>query len=77
MKGIRLSHGVVFVFDGVHTVRLSPSGKCEPSPITYHTLEHELQTEPPHTWEYLTEGDIRGLDGFAQIENVFRTLQTH
>ena len=77
MKGIRLSHGVVFVFDGVHTVRLLPSGKCEPSSVTYYTLEHELQTEPPHTWKYLTEGDIRGLDGFAQIENVFKTLHTY
>ena len=70
MKGIRLSHGAIFVTDGTHTVRLLPSGKCTVSPISYATLEWDLRTESPSAWEYLTDGDIRSLgeEIVAQIE---------
>ena len=61
LRGIRLSHGAVFVTDGTFTVRLLPSGECGPSPISYMVLEHDLAFEPPSTWEYLTEGDILAL----------------
>ena len=81
MKGIKLSHGAVFVYDGLFTVKLSRSGECGPSPVTYPVLEWDLRTEPPDSWEYLTEGDIRGLaDGgydkiFAAIEKIHKTLK--
>ena len=80
MKGIRLSHGAVFVYDGLVTVKLSKSGECGPSPIAYPVLEWDLRTEPPSTWEYLTEGDICGLtDGgyekiCAALEKMHKTL---
>ena len=61
LRGIRLSHGAVFVTDGTFTVRLLPSGKCDLSPILYMVLERDLAFEPPSTWEYLTEGDILAL----------------
>ena len=63
MKGIRLSHGVIFVTDGINTVRLLPSGECGTSPVLYGSLEWELSAEPPHTWEYIYEQDIRNLEG--------------
>ena len=47
MNGIRLSYGMVFVSDGLFTVRLSASGECEPSPVLLPSLEWELRTEPP------------------------------
>ena len=61
LRGIRLSHGAVFVTDGTFTVRLLPSGECGLSPILYTVLERDLAFEHPSTWEYLTEGDILGL----------------
>ena len=61
MKGIRLSHGAVFVTDGLWTVRLLPSGKCTPSPISYAILEHDMASEPPSRWEYIGEGEILSL----------------
>ena len=76
MQGIRLSHGAVFVTDGVFTVRLLPSGKCGASPVTYHTLEWELRTEPPSTWEYISELEIRNLPdgGFEKISAAFEDI---
>ena len=81
MKGIKLSHGAVFVYDGLFTVKLSKSGECGPSPITYQVLEWDLRTESPDSWEYLTEGDICGLaDGgydkiCAAFEKIHKTLK--
>lgn len=69
MNGIRLSHGAVFVSDGLCTVRLLPTGECGPSPVLLPTLEWELRTEPPGTWDYMTEAEIRALPdgGFEKI----------
>lgn len=61
MKGIRLSHGTIFVTDGIVTVRLLTSGECGASPISYAVLEHDLSTEPPSSREYISEGEIRAL----------------
>ena len=61
MKGIRLSHGAIFVTDGLFTVRILPSGECGASPMTYGTLEWELASEPPHKWEYISETEIKNL----------------
>ena len=81
MKGIKLSHGAVFVYDGLFTVKLSKTGECGPSPITYPVLEWDLRTESPDSWEYMTESDIRGLpDGgydkiCAAFEKIHKTLK--
>ena len=81
MKGIRLSHGTVFVTDGLTTIRLLPSGECGASPIAYEVLEWDLRTEPPESWEYLTESDIRALadDGYSKIctalEKILRIIE--
>lgn len=80
MKGIRLSHGTVFVTDGTFTVRLLSTGECGASPVTYNTLEWELRTEPPHTWDYIWDEEIRNLpDGgyekiIAAFEKIYGTL---
>lgn len=80
MKGIRLSHGTIFVKDGITTVRLLKSGECGISPISYEVVEWDLRTEPPETWEYISEEEIRALpDGAYEkiakvIEDVERTL---
>ena len=63
MRGILLSHGVLFVECGLITVKVSKSGKCGVSPIMFGTLEWDLRTEPPNTWDYVSEAYIRSLDG--------------
>ncbi len=76
MRGIRLAHGVVFVTDGLNTVRLLPSGECGISPILYGSLEWDLRTEPPEQWEYLSESQIRNLPngGYDKIMAVFAEI---
>lgn len=76
MKGIRLSHGAVFVTDGVHTVRLLPSGECGTSPVLYGALEWELRCEPPHTWDYIGEWEIQNLPdgGGEKIRAAFEKI---
>ena len=82
MKGIRLSHGAVFVSDGLFTVRLLPTGECEPSHVLLQSLEWELRTEPPHTWDYMTEAEIRALPGggyekiCAVLEKMYGVTET-
>ena len=76
MNGIRLSYGTVFVSDGLFTVRLSASGECEPSSVLLPSLEWELRTEPPHTWDYMTEAEIHALPngGFEKILAVLERM---
>ena len=76
MKGIRLSHGAIFVTDGLLTVRYLKSGECDISPIGYSSLEWDLRTEPPDKWEYIDENDIRALpDGaYEKITAVFERI---
>ena len=61
MRGIKLERGATFVEHKGLTVRILRSGKIGVSPIMFAALEWDLRTEPPSTWEYLTEGDIRAL----------------
>lgn len=70
MRGIKLERGATFVEHKGLTVRILRSGKIGVSPIMFAALEWDLRTEPPSTWEYLTEGDIRALgeETVAQIE---------
>lgn len=76
MKGIKLSHGVIFVTDGTYTVRLLKDGTCGTSPVLYETLEWELMTEPPSTYEYLTERDIVNLPngGYEKIKKALNRI---
>ncbi len=78
MQGIRLSHGAVFVSDGLNTVRLLPDGKCGTSPMTLPALEWDLRTEAPSTWEYLTEDDIKNLPdgGYEKIQAAFARTES-
>ena len=77
MRGIRLSHGVLFVTDDHLTVRLLPSGECGASPISYEVLEWDLRTEPPDSWDYLDEAAIRALPdgGFESIRSAFAKMR--
>ena len=67
MRGIRLRHGVTFVeYEGI-TVRIRANGECGLSPISLSSLEWDLRTEPPHTWDYITRSDVD--------ENTFREIE--
>ena len=69
MKAIKLSHGVIFVKkDGV-TVKVMPNGEVGLSPILFESLEWDLRTENPSTWEYLLQSDILGL-GKQTVEKI-------
>ncbi|MBR5251020.1 MAG: hypothetical protein IKV38_03280 [Clostridia bacterium] len=65
MKAIRLKHGVVFVKIDNFTFKVLPDGTCDFSPVTFEVLEWDLKTEPPSTWEYLTQGEICSLPNDA------------
>lgn len=77
MKGIRLSHGTVFATDGLTTARLLKSGECGVSPISYEVLEWDLRTEPPESWEYIFEAELRELPdgGYEKIAAVFERVR--
>ena len=61
MKGIKLCHGVMFVKCDYTTVRVLANGECGVSPITFENLEWDLRTEPPESWEYVSEDEIRSM----------------
>ena len=63
MKAIRLSHGVMFVKCNGVTVRVLTDGECSLAPMDYDVLEWDLRTESPDSWEYISEGEIREMDG--------------
>lgn len=71
MNGIRLSHGVTFITDGLITVRVLKNGECGISPVTYNTLEWELQSESPKKWEYVTQGEIESMPEYEKIVEIF------
>ena len=76
MKGIVIQGGATFVEQDGVTVRIL-HGKCELSPVLLGSLEWELRTEPPDTWDYLTESDIRGLgeELFSEIERIVNEVK--
>lgn len=62
MRGIKLSHGVIFIeCEGV-PIRINADGKCALSPIQLPSLEWDLRTEPPESWTYITQSDIDSLE---------------
>ena len=74
MEGIRLSHGGVFVTNGISTVRILKNGEVGYSPISYFVLERDLSTEPPSSWEYMTDGEIRSLPEWDKISALFEKI---
>lgn len=72
MKGIQIIGGAAFVEHEGITVRIL-NGKCTLSPILLPSLEWDLRTEPPHTWDYLCESDIRAL-GDGIYDEIIRTV---
>ena len=71
MRGIRLSNGVMFVTDGISTVRIRKNGEVGFSPISYFVLEHDLCSEPSSSWEYMTEGEIKALPEWDEVSALF------
>jgi hypothetical protein len=76
MKAIQLKGGAIFVTDGRYTVRLMPDGTCGPSPVLYGVLEWEQAHEPPHTWRYLSRGELQDLPngGYDKIVAAFADI---
>ena len=58
MRGIKLKHGVIFVEHSGVTIRINADHTCELSPILLPSLEWSLQSEPPSSWDYLTQSDF-------------------
>jgi hypothetical protein len=75
MIGIKLSHGVIFVNDGLITVRVLPSGEVGVSPVTFQTLEWQLKNEPLDSYDYLTEGEIESLKDYDKILLEFKRVK--
>jgi hypothetical protein len=75
MRGIKLSHGVIFVNDGLITVRVLPSGEVGVSPVTFQTLEWQLKNEPLDSYDYLTEGEIESLKDYDKILLEFKRVK--
>ena len=77
MKGIKLAYGTIFVTDGVSTVRVSKNGECDVSPISYSSLEWDLRTENPNSWEYIGEWELKSLPGgvYEKVLSVFEHIR--
>ena len=77
MKGIVLSFGTVFVTDGIHTLRKTKTTDWQISPVSYQSIEWDLRTEPPDTWDYLTESDVIALPdgGYEKILALLEKLE--
>ena len=63
MIGIRIRGGATFVEHEGVTVRVKRDGSCDVSPILYMVLEWDLRTEPPDRWDYVSEAEIKAMDG--------------
>ena len=77
MRGIKLNHGVSFIeYDGV-TIRINADGTCELSRILLPSLEWDLRTEPPESWDYIYDSDIDSLGENARqkIEETVRKFR--
>ena len=76
MKGIKLSHGVAFVEHEGVTVRVNSDGTCVLSSRQLPSVEWDLRTEPPHTWDYIYDKDVDllGQDVRANIERIVADL---
>ena len=76
-KGIKMSHGAIFVTDGMLTLRYTEKSGWEPSKVTYFVLEHELSFEPPSTWDYVFEHELRELpnDGYNAMLAEFERIR--
>ena len=74
MKGIRIRNGATFVqYEGV-TVRILQDGTCALSPVLYESLEWELRTEEPDSWDYVGEYDVRAM-GNGVYEKVLEIVR--
>ena len=56
------------------TVRIRANGECGLSPITFSSLEWDLRTEPPHTWDYVAHSDLDE-DTWRKIEQIVLYVQ--
>ena len=69
IKGIRLLRGgILFVTDGLHTFTYTEKRGWSFAKMPYFVLEHDLATEPPESWEYISEADVRSLPDGAYEE---------
>ena len=74
MKGIKLSHGAIFVEHNGVTVCVEPDGTCELSSRALSSVEWDLRDEPPRKWDYIYDRDVDALgDGVrAKIEEIVK-----
>ena len=67
MRAIQVKNGGLFVEWGISTYRYTARSGWTLSPVLYSTLEWDLSSESPDSYEYLTEGDVRALDTFPAL----------
>lgn len=76
MIGIKIKNGAAFVKHEGVTVRILQSGECGISSVMFEVLEWDLRTEPPHTWEYISEFEIKAMD-VDLYEKIINTVKKH
>ena len=75
IKGIQIKNGALFVeWGGFSTYRYTKSKGWEVSPVLYMVVERDMQYEGPDAFEYLTEGEIRGLDSFDALRALHKKI---
>ena len=62
MRGIQIHGAATFIEHENMTIRVSPDGKCEISPVLFMIVEWDLRTEPPYSWDYLSETQIMAME---------------
>ena len=76
MKGIAYPFGTIFVTDGRYTLRKTKRTDWQISPVSFSSIEWDLRTEPPDTWTYLTEEEIKDIPdgGYEKILALFEDI---
>ena len=63
MTGIRIKNGATFIKEGLFTFKVTGDTEVSVSDVMFEIVEHDMSHEPADSWDYLTEGDIKAMDG--------------
>lgn len=63
MIGIRIKNGATFIKEGLFTFKVTRDGEVSVSDVMFEIVEHDMSHEPVDSWDYLTEGEIKAMDG--------------
>ena len=73
MKGIQIKNGALFVeWGGFSTYRYTEDKGWGVSPVLYMVVEHDMQSEGPGAFDYVTEGELRARDDFDALRTLHK-----